>query len=86
MVVKRTAALDSIESKLREVLIGLGPEVQRELLLVLTSRADVRADVIRQFFERPGRRAWAELFIDLEEDELARATVIEILESVLVQE
>lgn len=68
-----------MERRLRDVLMGLGSGAQRDLLRVLTSPSNVRADVIRQFYERPGNQGWAELLIDLEEDEIARATVIEIL-------
>ena len=59
----------------------LGPESRRELLLVLTSPSDVRADAIAQFHQRPGGEYLAELLIELEEKEWARQSVIEELRS-----
>jgi hypothetical protein len=40
----------------------------------------VRADAIRQFFERPDGRALAETLMDLEADELLRIRAVVILE------
>lgn len=57
----------------------LPPGARRELLRVLTSTSDVRADVIRQFHERPSGRDMAELFIELEIEEWKRQLVIERL-------
>ena len=53
-------------------------EVRRELLSVLQSPSRVRADVIRQFHER--HLDLAEVLMDLEEDDMLRADVIEMLE------
>ena len=61
----------------------IGPGAQRELLVVLISPAEVRTDVIRELNGRPGKQTWADPLIDLEENELARATVMEILEDLL---
>ncbi len=47
---------------------------------VLTSPSNVRADVTRQFYEREEVRQMAEVLIDLEEDEVLRAAVVEVLE------
>jgi hypothetical protein len=55
---------------------GLSPEVRAELLAVLTAPSRVRADVIRQFFERPDGREMAETLMDLESDEQLRRAVI----------
>ncbi len=63
----------------------LGPGVRADFLRVLTAPSWVRADVIRQFYERPGKRGWAELLIDIEEDELVRLRVIALLEELLGQ-
>jgi hypothetical protein len=57
----------------------LPPGARAELLRVLTSPPRVRADVIRQFYERPGGQDMAELLMDLEEDDFLRAAVIERL-------
>lgn len=72
--------LAEVERRLRDVLVGLGPGARHDLLRVLTSPSNVRADVIRQFYERPGKQGWAEALIDLEEDDFAMAAVVSILE------
>jgi ACT domain-containing protein len=51
---------------------------RRDLLRVLTSSSEVRADVIRQFHERE-KDVMAEVLIALEEIEAARQAVIEEL-------
>jgi hypothetical protein len=51
-------------------------DVRSDLLRVLESDSRVRADVIRQFYERQGGEGMAELLIDLEGDELLRLQVI----------
>ena len=56
----------------------LGPGARRDLLRVLTSSSEVRADVIRQFHER-GKDDMAEVLIALEENDAARQAVIEEL-------
>lgn len=52
-----------------------------ELVRVLASSSDVRADVIRQFHER-GHDAMVDVLTDLEADELLRLQVIEVLKQV----
>jgi hypothetical protein len=49
-----------------------------DLLSVLTTPSNVRADVIRQFHER-GDAGMAEALIDLEADDFARAQVVDAL-------
>jgi hypothetical protein len=61
--------------KLRRVPSG----ARTDLLRVLTSPSNTRADVIRQFYERPAGQEMAEVLIELEKDELIRAQVIELL-------
>lgn len=61
-----------------EGLPELSPKAQRELLLVLTSPSNVRADVIRQFHER-SKDGMVEVLAELEADELLRLEVIEVL-------
>jgi len=51
---------------------ALGPAARRDLLRVLTSPSEVRADVIRQLHERPDGQEMADLLIFLEEWEWAR--------------
>jgi len=50
-----------------------------DLLLVLTSPSNVRADAIRRFCERPDGRGLAEVLMDLEEDDLMRAAIVDLL-------
>jgi hypothetical protein len=56
-----------------------GAAGRRELLLVLESPVVVRADLIRQFYERPEVRDMAELLIECESNELVRSEIIEAL-------
>jgi hypothetical protein len=60
-------------------LAAIPPRARRDLLRVLTSPSNVRADVIRQFYEREEVREMAEVLIDLEEDEVLRAAAVEVL-------
>ena len=53
-----------------------------DLLRVLTSPSNVRADVIRQFHER-GEDGMVEVLSDLEADELLRLQVANVLRSTL---
>jgi hypothetical protein len=50
-----------------------------DLLLILTSPPDVRANAIRQFYERPDGRGLAEVLIDSEEDDVLRAALVDLL-------
>jgi hypothetical protein len=61
----------NIERRLQRLPVG----ARRDLLRVLTSPSDVRADVIRQFHER-GDDGMVEVLSDLEADELLRLQVI----------
>lgn len=56
----------------------LSPDVRADLLRVLTSPSNVRADVIREFHER-GDDGMVEVLSDLEADELFRLQVVEVL-------
>jgi hypothetical protein len=69
---------DELVRKLRALPVG----ARRDLLRVLTSDPEVRADLIRQFYAREGTRNLAEVLIDLESDELLRDTVIALLRAV----
>jgi hypothetical protein len=57
----------------------LPPEVRRELLFLLTREPAVRADAIRQFYERPEGREMADVLMDLEADDLLRWQVVDLL-------
>ena len=62
----------------------LGPAARRDLLRVLTSSSEVRADIIRQLHERPDAQEMADLLILLEEWEWARQGMIEELSRVAI--
>ena len=57
---------------------GLPTGVRRDLLRVLTSPSNVRADVIRQFHDR-GAELMVEVLTQLETDDLLRYQVIDVL-------
>ena len=57
----------------------LSEGAKKELLRVLTAESRVRADVIRQLFDRPDTRDLAEVLMDLEGDELLRDSVVRLL-------
>jgi hypothetical protein len=57
----------------------LNSGARADLLRVLTAPSNVRADVIRQLWERDEGRGMAETLMDLEEDERLRAAVVEVL-------
>lgn len=65
------------ERALSEVPAG----ARRDLLRVLTSPSNVRADVIRQFHER-GEDGMVEVLVELEADDLIREQVVLVLESI----
>ena len=54
----------------------LPSSVRAELLLVLQSPSEVRADVIRQMFQRDRMKELAEVLMDLEADDRLRDAVI----------
>lgn len=59
----------------------LSPDARRDLLRVLTSPSNVRADVIRQFHER-GEQGMVEVLAELEADEVLRWRVVDILRAI----
>jgi len=71
--------LPSPHPRLHDALDQFAPGARADLLRALTSPSDVRAERIRQCFERPDTRDLAELLIDLEEDDFVRAAVVEAL-------
>lgn len=58
----------------------LSPDARSQLLRVLTSPSNVRADVIRQFHDR-GATDMVELLVLCEEDDFKRATIVQALRS-----
>ncbi|MGH2659008.1 MAG: hypothetical protein ACRDHS_04905 [Actinomycetota bacterium] len=69
-------------NRLQRRLANLPPAARADLLRVLTSPSNVRADVIRQFQDR-GEEGMVEVLSDLEADELLRLQVIELLRRTL---
>ena len=63
---------------MNQLLRRLSPGARRDLLRVLESPSNVRADVIRQFHER-GDKGMVEVLAELEADELMRRHVIDVL-------
>jgi hypothetical protein len=53
---------------------------RRDLLRVLLADAEVRADLIRQFYERDDTRNLAEVLMDLETDDVLRGTVLGLVD------
>ncbi len=68
-----------------ERLSKLTKSVRRDLLRVLTAESDVRADVVRQFHER-GDDDLVDVLTDLEEDDVLRAQVADVLRQSLSEE
>lgn len=50
--------------------------VHSDLLRVLTSPSYVQADIIRQFYERPDKREFAEVLLDLDGEDFLRAALV----------
>jgi ACT domain-containing protein len=63
-------------------LLDLSPGARADLLRVLMSPSNVRADVVRQFHERDDK-GMVEVLVELEADELLRFQVIAQLEESL---
>lgn len=59
-------------------LVGMPEAARRDVLRVLTSDDRVRADVIRQFYER-GEEGMVEVLTELEADEMLRWQTIDVL-------
>jgi hypothetical protein len=64
----------------RRLIAELTIGARRDLLRALRSPSNVRADLIRQMYDRPDTRELAEVLMDLEADELMRFQVIAFLE------
>ena len=70
------------ERRISRELRRLPPGARADLLRVLTSPSNVRADVVRQFHEREDA-GMVEVLADLEGDELLREQVILLLRASL---
>jgi hypothetical protein len=68
-----------VEDRLLETIALFEPGARAELLTALTSSEEVRADLIRQFWERQQGHPIAELLMDLEADRVARGVVVGLL-------
>jgi hypothetical protein len=70
---------DELEKPPRQRLDALGPAPRAELLQVLMFPDFDRADRIGEFWSSPESRAFAELFIDCEEDRTPRVVLVGML-------
>ncbi len=61
-------------------LAALPPGARRDLLRVLLADPEVRANLIRHFYEREDARNLAEVLMDLESDDVLRVEVIGLLQ------
>jgi hypothetical protein len=66
-------------SALDRNLLRLPLSARRDLLRVLASRSDTRADLIRQMYERLSTRDLAEVMMDLEAEPEMRLKVMDAL-------
>ena len=69
----------SLDRRTKRRLARLSPGARRELIMVLGSPSNVRADLIRQMYERPEARDLAEVLMDLEADPTLRAQVTHVI-------
>jgi hypothetical protein len=75
----RVPTISELEQLLSDRLDALPPAARAQLLRVLMPRDFDRAGRIGEFWASPATRSFGELFIDLEEDGVARAVVAGIL-------
>lgn len=68
------------ESELLGKLKAIPAGARRDLRRALSGDSNVRADLIRQFYEREDTRDLAEVLLDLEFEHELRLTVIELLD------
>jgi len=73
------ATFPEMEQALRERILAFPPAARAKLLHVLTLPDFLRVDRIGEFWASAPTRSFGELLIDLEEDKVARATVIGML-------
>ena len=71
--------IDHVERRVHRQLPGLPRGARQELLRVLASSTERRADLIRQMYEQPDTRGMAEGLMDLEAEPLLRLNVMEAL-------
>lgn len=67
------------EEAARSIVVTLGPERARELLLLLEADDVVRADLFRQMHERGTNEALLDAMTDLEADPVMRGWLVECL-------
>jgi hypothetical protein len=68
------------EKALLALLSAIPAGTRRDLLKVLLADSEIRADLIRQMYEREDTRNLAEVLMDLESDDVLRVTVIGLLD------
>jgi hypothetical protein len=74
---------ERVQRRINRRLSRLPVGARRELLRVLNSPSETRADLIRQMHERPITRDLAEALMDLEAEPLLRLQVMEALKDSL---
>ena len=67
------------EKRINRHLARLSPGARQELLQVLSSPSHVRANLIRQMYERPDTQGLAEVLMDLEAEPQMRMSAVEVL-------
>lgn len=68
-----------MSDRLERAVAALDPSVRAEMLRVITLPQPERAAEIGRRHSDPRTRNWAELLMDLEEDEFSRAAMIDLL-------
>jgi hypothetical protein len=74
------ASAEPSERRIRKTLGRLPGGARAELLQLLASPSEVRADAIRQFHERPETEELAEVLIHLESEPVLRLGVMDALQ------
>jgi hypothetical protein len=77
----RASSAEPSERRIRKTLGRLPRGARGELLQLLASPSEVRADAIRQFHERPETEELAEVLIDLESEPVLRLGVMDALKA-----
>ena len=71
--------MSDYQAAAQEIVETLGEPAARDLLRLLESDADVRADAFRQFYERGGHEPMLDALTDLEANPVMRGWLVEHL-------
>jgi hypothetical protein len=72
-------SLAGVQRRLLQRAAELPADIRLQVLRVLAASPQIRADVIRQAFERPSSRELAEVLMDLEAEPTLRLDVMQVL-------